>query len=41
MKLETFSLDVDADGIAVATDDGLRHDLRLQGNGETVFLAFP
>ena len=27
--------------VAVATDDGLRHDIRLQGEDETVFLAYP
>ena len=39
--LESLTPDERATLVAVATDDGLRHDIRLQGDGETVFLAFP
>lgn len=39
--LESLTPEERATLVAVATDDGLRHDLRLQGDGETVFLAFP
>jgi protocatechuate 3,4-dioxygenase alpha subunit len=39
--LESLDADERTTLVAVATDDGLRHDIRLQGDGETVFLAFP
>ena len=39
--LESLAPEERATLVAIATDDGLRHDLRLQGDGETVFLAFP
>ena len=39
--LESLTADERATLTAVATDDGLNHDIRLQGDGETVFLAFP
>lgn len=39
--LESLTPDERATLVAVATDDGLRHDIRLQGDGETVFLAYP
>ena len=39
--LESLDPDERASLVAVATDDGLRHDIRLQGEGETVFLAYP
>ena len=39
--LESLSPEERATLVAVATDGGLTHDIRLQGDGETVFLAFP
>ena len=39
--LESLTPDERATLVAVPTDDGLRHDIRLQGDGETVFLAYP
>ena len=38
--LESLDADERATLVAVATADGLRHDIRLQGERETVFLAF-
>ena len=38
--LESLDPEERATLVAVPADDGLRHDLRLQGERETVFLAF-
>jgi len=39
--LESLTPEERATLVAVSTDDGLRHDILLQGDGETVFLAYP
>ncbi len=39
--LESLTADERATLVATTTADGLRHDIRLQGERETVFLAFP